>query len=776
MGRMRGRRLLSYEGLALLGFALFLCWVCLPGRDPVARQVVSAASFVLAPLAASWRCGRSARRGGEWAWTWRLLSVATGVWGCGSAYWDYLELRSDNAPAPFPSPADGAYLTFSVLGIAALLLLPAMPRRAAPAARLLLDGVAATAALLLLARFGPLSSAVGSGVDGFARVVATAYPTLDVLAAAVVLVVLDRLRAGLRHPGVLVAVGVAAACASDLTYAMLSTHEGYFPGGPLDAIWAGSFLLIGAAAGRPSPVTPDLPPVRRSLLPTLPAALALAVLLLSRRLSTGMDALMVAYVVALGVSLAARQHLLRAENRDLHRSLEQRVELRTAELRQAREVFRHRAYTDALTGLANRDAFDEALHALAGSPDGRYVGVVLLDLDGFKQVNDGFGHDVGDEVLVSVADRLRRCLRGGNHASCDVARLGGDEFACLLRHLDRPEDAATVAARLVSAMRESVVVGGREFFLGASAGVAVAQTPLGGSPRELLREADTAMYAAKDAGGNRTRTFDARMHSRVVEQVALEADLHRALQEGEIYVHFQPVFSLAQQRMTGIEALARWTSPTRGEVGPGEFIPVAERTGLIVELERQVLELVCEQMVAWRRIVPDLKVGVNFSARHLREPDLLQSVLACVGRHGLPASAIVAEVTESLFFSDEDVVAEVLQALDAAGIVLALDDFGTGYSSLSRLSRHPFRILKVDRSFLAEVVDDGRPPTILLATLAMTRGLGLDVVAEGVETQAQLDFLVAHGCGFVQGYLLARPGSADAIGPLLLEQLIPTQG
>ncbi|MCA1712977.1 MAG: EAL domain-containing protein [Actinobacteria bacterium] len=765
----------SYDAVALWGFVLFLCWVLLPGRAHDARQVVSSVSFVVAPAAAAWRCWRAAQRGGGWTWTWRLLAVATGVWAVGSACWDYLELRSE-APAPFPSVADAAYLVFPVLGIAALLALPAMPRRAAPAARLLLDGVAAAAALLLLARFGPLSSAVGAGVHGLARVVATAYPSCDVLAGAVVLVVLDRLRTGMRHPGVLVAVAFAVACASDLTYAMLSTHGGYVAGGPLDALWAGSFLLIGVAAGLPEPAAPTASGPRRHLLPTLPAVLAIGVLLLSQQLLEGLDRLMMAYVVALGASLAARQHLLGAENRDLHRSLELRVDQRTTELRHAREVFRHRAYTDALTGLGNRDAFHEALADVAQGASGAHVAVVLLDLDGFKQVNDGFGHDVGDEVLVALADRLRGCLRSADHGRYDIARLGGDEFACLLRDLNRSEDADVVAARLVAAMRQSVVVRGHEFFLGASAGVAVARTPFAGSPRELLREADTAMYAAKDGGGNRSRTFDARMHSRVVEQVALEADLHRALDEGEIYVHFQPVFDLAHGRLTGVEALARWTSPTRGEVSPVEFIPVAERTGLIVDLERQVLDQVCEQMVRWRQVLPDLKAGVNFSARHLREPDLLPSVLACAGRHGLPASAIVAEVTESLFFSDEDVVAEVLQSLDAAGIVLALDDFGTGYSSLSRLSRHPFRILKVDRSFLAEVVEGGRPPTILLATLSMARGLGLDVVAEGVETQAQLDFLMAHGCGFAQGYLLGRPGAAEKIGSLLLEQLIPTQG
>jgi EAL domain-containing protein (putative c-di-GMP-specific phosphodiesterase class I) len=348
-----------------------------------------------------------------------------------------------------------------------------------------------------------------------------------------------------------------------------------------------------------------------------------------------------------------------------------------------------------------------------------------------------------------------------------VTRLGGDEFAVLLRGLERPEDADTVAERLLQAMRASVVVDGREFFLGASAGVAVAATPLDRAPGELLREADTAMYVAKDEGGNRFRTFDGGMQSTVVERVALEADLHRALAEGGIYVEYQPIVEIGTDRITGVEALARWHHPERGDVSPAEFIPVAERTGLIIELEAQILEQACREMVRWRQQVPDLKVGVNFSARHLREPGVVDDVLGCLHRHGLPPGVLVAEVTESLFFADENVVSDVLQALDAAGVVLALDDFGTGYSSLSRLSQHPFRILKVDRSFLADVDTPDRPVTILLAALAIARGLGLDVVAEGVETATQLEFLLEQRCPFAQGYLLARPMPASAIDALL---------
>jgi diguanylate cyclase (GGDEF)-like protein len=755
VGRSTAR--FAWASAALL--LVFLGWLCLPGRSPESRQLVSSLSFVLAPAVGSWRCWGAARRRDPWRRTWLLLTAALGVWATGSAYWDVLDLRSPGTPA-FPSPADAAWLAFPLLAVAALLALPAMPRRATPAARLLLDGVASAAALLLLAWLGPLS-AVGRDVPGLAHAVLTAYPSLDVLAVAVVVVVLDRLRSGLRDPATLVALAVAGSCTTDLTYALLSAHGAYTPGGPLDVMWAASFLLLGVAAGL-RPATHEPVAAQHRPLPTVPAALALIGLIASGRLSSGLHPLTLVDVTVLGVALAARQHLLAAENRGLHHSLERRVAERTAELQEAREIYRRRAYTDPLTGLANRDAFNEAL-AVAAEQEGGFVAVVLLDLDGFKRVNDSFGHESGDELLLAVAERLRGSVRGGSETTLDVARLGGDEFACLLRGLLAPADADTVAERLLTALHESFVVGGHEFFLAASAGVAVAACPVSHAPGELLREADTAMYVAKEAGGNGFRTFDSRMHSVVVERLALEADLHRAIAEGEIRVHYQPVTSLSEDRITGVEALARWTHPTRGPVSPLDFIPVAERTGLIVQLERQVLERALTEVARWRALVPDLRVGVNFSARHLREPETVAHVLDCLKRHGLPPDCLVAEVTESLFFTAEDVVSAVVQELHEAGVVLALDDFGTGYSSLSRLSQHPFRILKIDRSFLAEVTQTSAPPAILLATLAMARGLGLDVVAEGVETETQLQFLVDHGCGFAQGYLLGRPVVPESI-------------
>jgi diguanylate cyclase (GGDEF)-like protein len=757
-----------YTRAAVVACLVFLLWLVLPGRPTLAKHAVSDVFFVLAPAAGAWRCLRAARRPGVWGRCWTLFGVGCAAWVVSSTWWAVHEL-GPGPSSPFPPFAGLGWLLFALLAICALATMPGMPRRAVPAGRLLLDALAAAASLLTLAWLGPLGDANAAGGHSWAHILGVVGLVLDVLAAAVVVVVLSRLRGGVRQPGVVAALSVVLVSGTGALYAYLSSHGHYTPGGALDLVWVAAFLLLGFAADLPEPVARDAR--NGHLMPALPAGVAIGVLLLSGRLSDGLEPMLVGSVVVLGASLAARQHLLAAENRALHQSLEHRVSSRTAELREAQEVYRHRAYTDPLTGLANRDSFNEALTVAVASTDGTYVGIVLLDLDGFKRVNDSFGHDSGDEVLVAVADRLRSCLRRSDTEDQVITRLGGDEFACLLRGLSRPQDADMVAERLVNAMRDSVIVDSHEFFLGASAGVAVTGTPMSRRPSELLREADTAMYVAKDAGGSRFRTFDNHMHSTVVERVALEADLHRALAEGEIRVHYQPIVALDQNRITGVEALARWHHPVRGDVSPAEFIPAAERTGLIIELERQVLEQVCGQMARWRREVPDLKVGVNFSTRHLREPDVVGSILACLQRHDLPPSMLVAEVTESLFFTNEDVVSDVLEALDAAGILLALDDFGTGYSSLSRLSQHPFRILKVDQSFLADVGTNDTAPTILLATLAIAKGLGLDVVAEGVETQAQLDFLVDQGCPFAQGYLLARPTAPENIAALLREAL-----
>ncbi len=747
---------------ALLSAALLLVLLAvdlLPPTHGGLRQVVWDAGYVVLGGAATVATGLAARRRDASASAWRLLSLACGAWTLGSVVWSVEQLLLGDA-APFPSPADAGYLAFPLLAVAGLLRLPGAPQRRTGRLRLLLDGVVVTASLLVLAWLGTLGNLARADGDRVALLVGLAFPVLDVLVASVVVVVLSRLACGWRDGRVQVSLGVAGVAAADTLYAVLAGHDAYVVGGPCDVLYACAFLLVVRSTRAPVTEPGAQSDAGGRLLPGVPALLAGAALVVSGRLHDGLGGVLTVLLVLLVGALVVRGQLLGLERDALSLGLEEKVAQRTAALDAARE----RSSVDALTGLPHRAAFVDALQAALAGPVP--VGVVLLDLDGFKEVNDGFGHDAGDDLLVAVADRLRGAVRG----DVVLARLGGDEFAVMLCHPEVADVLAGLAARLLAVLDAPLQVPPVEVVLGASAGTAVARC--GDSVHHLLRDADTAMYAAKAEGRGQVRAFDPAMHAAVRDRILLESDLRQALADDQLEVHYQPVVDLVADRVTGFEALARWTSPVRGPVSPVDFVPAAERTGLIVELERRVLELACAQVAAWRRTSPGLTVAVNVSARHLSEPDVLDVVLAALARHRLPTSALVVEVTESLLFHDDDAVLRVLDRLHVAGVGLALDDFGTGYSSLSRLASYPFDILKIDRAFVGGL-DDRPGSPVLVAALAMARGLGMTVVAEGVETEPQLDFLVAHGCESAQGYLLSRPGPATTVGDTIGRGLLP---
>ncbi|MCW2776399.1 MAG: hypothetical protein JWN17_124 [Frankiales bacterium] len=735
-----------------------------PGTGSLRERVFDAA-FVVLPAVAAVSCLRASRRDTAGAVSWRLLTAGCLAWGAGSVVWGYEQLVLGDA-APFPSLADAGYLCWPLLVVPALLRLPGVPVRRAGRVRLLLDGVVVASSFLVVAWLGALGNLSRSDGGRVATTVALAFPVLDVLVGSVVVVVVERLRRGLTDRRVLVALAVAGVSGADALYSLLAGRDAYVVGGPCDLLYSASFLLLAVVAAAPSAVPGSaVREARGRLLPGVPALVAGAALLLSGRLVDGLGAFLTALSLVLVVALVARQQLLSLENDALSQSLEAKVVARTAELAAAQR----RTGLDPLTGLPNRGAFADALQRAVGDPGpGGLVAVVLLDLDGFKQVNDGFGHDAGDVLLVAVAQRLRSCLR----EDALLARLGGDEFAVMLRHPEAHEVVRGVADRLVAALARPLRLDAVEVVLGASAGTVVADR-CDSTAHHLLRDADTAMYAAKDGGRGQVRAFDAAMHAAVRDRLLLESDLREALSAGQLEVHYQPVVDLVADRVSGFEALARWTSPVRGPVSPVDFIPAAERSGLVVELERHVLEAACAQVALWRRTSPALTVAVNVSARHLSEPAFLATVLEALARHGLPPAALVVEVTESLLFHDDDDVKAVLGRLHTAGVGLALDDFGTGYSSLSRLASYPFDTLKIDRAFVSSL-DDGRPGSpVLVAALAMAQGLGMTVVAEGVETEPQLDFLVAHGGGSAQGYLLSRPGPAAVVGATIGRALLP---
>jgi diguanylate cyclase (GGDEF)-like protein len=425
-------------------------------------------------------------------------------------------------------------------------------------------------------------------------------------------------------------------------------------------------------------------------------------------------------------------------------------------------------YYDPLTGLANRKLFlDRLVVALARTE--RYqspMSVLFLDLDDFKAVNDRFGHGAGDELLAAVAERLRR----GARPTDTVARLSGDEFAVLVEHLDDTESASRVGERLLDALVTPFTVAGKQVSVRATVGIAVS-TSGRESPDELLANADLAMYTAKASGKGGCQVFEPTMHAALVERLELEADLRGAVGRGELTVHYQPVVTLDTGRCAAVEALVRWNHPEHGLVPPLKFIPLAEAIGVIGEIGEFVLGQACRQARRWQLAYPGdppLSVAVNLSAAQLT-PGLVETVAQALREAELDPRSLILEITESMLIEEAEETMAYLTELKALGVRLAIDDFGTGYSSLSRLRAFPVDELKIDRSFINDI-ESGREGVPLAASMiAMGHTLGLEVVAEGVETATQLAFLGRQGCDRVQGYLLARPMEADAIDRLLAD-------
>jgi diguanylate cyclase (GGDEF)-like protein/PAS domain S-box-containing protein len=424
----------------------------------------------------------------------------------------------------------------------------------------------------------------------------------------------------------------------------------------------------------------------------------------------------------------------------------------------------HLAFHDSLTNLANQALFrDRVQHALSrATRHPGHLAVLFLDLDNFKTVNDSLGHAAGDELLVAVAERLRGSIRVPDTA----ARLGGDEFAVLIEDLTSPADATLMAERLIGALQQPFVVGGLEVFVGASIGIARNGAEM--DTGQLLRNADIAMYTAKRLGKGRYEVFEPAMHAAAVERLELEGDLRRALDRAELTLHYQPVVALDTGRITGVEALARWPHPERGFLPPATFIPLAEETGLIRRLGRQVLSAACLQARRWQVThQEELTVSVNVSPRQLQGDGLLDDVTEALSASGLAASSLVLEITEGAMLQDSEAVIAKLDALKALGVRLAVDDFGTGFSSLSYLQRFPVDILKIDRSFVAAIDAEEDKSSLVRAIVSLTRTMNLKSVAEGVESRRQSEILTALGCDEAQGYYLGRPMDPAALEAML---------
>ena len=477
-------------------------------------------------------------------------------------------------------------------------------------------------------------------------------------------------------------------------------------------------------------------------------------------------------VIGYGLDITDRKNTERALQA-AQAELERRVEERTAALRELNDQLQHDALHDTLTGMPNRALFNERLHHVIlrqqRNPNNKFA-VLFLDMDRFKVINDSLGHNVGDTLLIAFGQRLARVIRPTDTA----ARLGGDEFTILLEDLESTEDAVHVAQRVLRTLSVPFHVDEHEIYVGTSIGIVTSDVD-DLSPEGVMRDADIAMYRAKAGGRNRYVQFDIGMREQAVTQMRIESELRNAIEREELIVYYQPIVSLATGRLEGFEALVRWQHPTRGFVSPAEFIPLAEETGLIIELDRWVLLEASKQVAAWQRAYPAfsaLTLSVNMSTQQFDRPDFLPTIELLMHTAELDASCLNVEITEGLLMERNGQVTENIEGLHARGIALHIDDFGTGYSSLSYLQRFAATTLKIDRSFIARMLESADSQELVRAIISMAHNLNMGVVAEGVETAAQMHALRTLGCEHAQGFLFSRPLDPHTAAALL-EQHAP---
>lgn len=431
------------------------------------------------------------------------------------------------------------------------------------------------------------------------------------------------------------------------------------------------------------------------------------------------------------------------------------------ERRKAEARIAHMAHHDGLTDLPNREYFQERLKQALDQAGGRPVGVLYIDLDLFKNINDSFGHPAGDRLLKQVAERLSTAVRGANLA----ARLGGDEFAVILAADISPNEASACATLLIDMLKAPYDIDGQEMVIGASIGIALSPGD-GTTSEELMRNADMALYRAKSDGGGVHRFFEREMDLQAQKRRDMELDLRRAFANGEFELHYQPLVSIASDRISGFESLLRWRHPEKGMISPAEFIPVAEDIGLITQLGEWVLREACAEAAKWPA---DVKVAVNLSPAQFRSRNLVQIVISALAQSGLSPKRLELEITESIFLAETEANLAILHQLRELGVSISMDDFGTGYSSLSYLRSFPFDKIKIDRSFVKDLAERPDCSAIVRAISGLGRSLNITTTAEGVETEDQLDWLRAEGCNEVQGFLFSAARPAAEIGKLLAD-------
>ncbi len=711
-------------------------------------------------------------RGRGWI-VWSFIAAGAGAWALGQTGWTVWESGFGVSP-PTPSPLDGAFLLFPALIVCGLLGMVQTPAGRLSQLRAVTEGLFIAGGFFLFSWVLLIGPVVADGTASmFSEAVNLAYPTLDAVALGAVLFV--AVRGGREPPRGLTLLGLGIVClaVADSAFWYLNAVDSTFPGVTgLDTGWVAGFALIAFAAldsrgPRPSEGEHGARPVLVAL-PFLPAAagiLAMPIVWLATGSLGPWGPLLV--IVGVVLTLCAVLYLtVTYENDALTRDLQQR----TVELGALAEQLRHQAFHDPLTGLANRALLnDRAGRAFARSlRRASKIAIIALDVDAFKRVNDSHGHEAGDELLRTLALRLQEAARPED----TVARMGGDEFVVLVDAVNTVEDAVALAERLHEAIGPKFVLGETEQSITFSVGVACGSAKTT-SFEQLLCDADVAMYAVKAGGRDAVQLFRRSMHQQARERYRLQADLHRALDHDELSLLYQPEFAVAGGQLTGFEALVRWNHPTHGLMGPDQFIPIAEESGLIVPLGQWVLREAIGQAVAWDSLdyaARRLSISINVSGAQLKAPSLVTDVKNAIGSAGIDPGRVVLEITETALVEDSRTVVEALHALKRLGVRIAIDDFGTGYASFAYLRRVPVDILKVDRSFVTASSHDARARGLLEAMIGIGHTLSLVTVGEGVEHPGQLATLEGVGCDLAQGYLLSRPLSVEDAGRLIADR------
>lgn len=736
--------------LGVVGAVLYLAlavWILGGWAAPQTVKSVLAVACVVAVaavLVCSVWAARSAQGRSRAGW----MALAAGATGAvaGESMWAYRDVLQRHWQ--FPSVADAAYLVFPVGVLAALLLFPNGPARQSKS-RTALDGVIVAGSLLIVSWLTVMGSAYEGPASGVKLAVVLAYPLSDLVVLTMAAVALTRAGSGRQLTLSLLTAGLLCMTMAESVFAYLSIGGSAVWGDVLVLVWIGGILLIALAAvegrrvGFQQSTTGQAPGWASVLLPYAPLMLAAVIVAAHPTNVLRQEPILVAGLILIPAVLL-RQFLAVAENRRLV------------------AVVADQARHDPLTGLANRALFDERLSGAVAKDSGTPAGVLLIDMDEFKLVNDNLGHACGDDVLVATAARVRDHVGPGDV----VARLGGDEFAVLT--LGGQREVERTAARLMGGFDAPFVVGGQQLYLRPTVGVAVSQ-PGETAAADLLHRADTAMYAGKRAGGG-VHIFHSGMSTGQpagASSLLTVTELRRAVEHDQLTVVYQPKFDLRTRQVTGVEALVRWPHPERGLLLPGQFLPLVRDRALMAALTERVLGEALDDLQGWRRAGIGVPVAVNFFGPALADPALPGAVAEALARRGLTPGELTVELTESLPPVPEEPIVGVLKALRDMGIRVSLDDFGSGYSQLSDLCRLPVDEVKLDNGFVAALLEDRRAATVVKSVTALAAELGLRTVAEGICGDETVSRLVEYGCAEGQGDYLSPPLTAEELAGFL---------